>query len=104
MDTSGRKPVAVAIRGPIRRADLPGLCERACVLLEFSDSVIGCVVDTAEPDAVTVDAIARLQVAARRQGCRVVLERASPALLELVQLMGLEDVLPAGRFTNSSGV
>ena len=25
--------VAFAIRGPIARADLPGLCERVCVLL-----------------------------------------------------------------------
>lgn len=102
--SSGPHQVAFAIRGPIRRADLPGLCERVGALLECSDSVIRCVVDAAEADAVTVDALARLHVAARRRGCRVVLERASPALLQLVQLMGLEDVLPAGRFTNASGV
>jgi ABC-type transporter Mla MlaB component len=102
--SSGPHQVAFAIRGPIRRADLPGLCEQACALLECPDSVIRCIVDAAEVDAGTVDALARLQVAARRRGCHVVLERASPALLELVQLMGLEDVLPAGRFTNASGV
>jgi len=102
--SSGLYQVAFAVRGPIRRADLPGLCERACALLERSDSIIRCAVDPAEADAVTVDALARLQLVARRRGCTVVLERASPALLALVQLMGLEDVLPAGRFAKASGV
>ena len=96
--------VALAVRGPIRRADLPGLCERASALLERADLVIRCVVNAAEPDVVTVDALARLQLVARRGGCTVVLERASPALLELVQLMGLEDVLQARRFAKTSGV
>jgi len=45
-------------------------------------------------DAVTVDALARLQAAAGRYGCRVRLRRASDELLELVAFMGLEDVLP----------
>jgi hypothetical protein len=103
--SSGPHQVAFAIRVPIRRADLPPHCARVCGLLEGSDSVIRCIVDATEPDAVTVDALARLQVAARRRGRSIVLERASPALLELVQLMGLEEVLlPAVRFTNTSGV
>jgi anti-anti-sigma regulatory factor len=45
------------------------------------------------PDAVTVDALARLQLAARRHGCRVRLANASPELRELVAFMGLEKVL-----------
>jgi hypothetical protein len=48
-----------------------------------------------EPDAVTVDALARLQVAARRHRCRVVLRNASAELLDLVAFMGLQDVLGA---------
>ena len=32
------QPVAFAIRGPITRADLPGLCERVCALLERNDA------------------------------------------------------------------
>lgn len=102
--SSGPHQVAFVIRGPIRRADLPDLCERACALLESSESVIRCAVGAAEADAVTVDALARLHVAAHRRGCRVVLEHGSPALLELVQLMGLQDVLPVGSLTNPSGV
>ena len=47
-----------------------------------------------EPDAVTVDALARLQLAARRRRCRILLRNASVELKELVRFMGLEDVLP----------
>jgi len=46
------------------------------------------------PDAVTIDVLARLQLGARRQGCRIALEGASRDLLELVAFMGLADVLP----------
>jgi ABC-type transporter Mla MlaB component len=45
-------------------------------------------------DAVTVDALARLQLAARRHGCRVVLRHSPSELRRLVALMGLSDVLP----------
>jgi hypothetical protein len=46
-----------------------------------------------EPDAVTVDALARLQLAAKRLSCRLLLRNASPELLELVAFMGLAEVL-----------
>jgi ABC-type transporter Mla MlaB component len=89
------KPVAFAIRGPIARADLSGLCRRVCALLEHNDSdVVVCDVHGVEPDAVTVDALARLQLAARRHECQVRLCGASGELLELVAFMGLRDVLP----------
>ena len=45
-------------------------------------------------DAVTVDALARLALAARRGGSRVRLIGASPELRELVAFMGLADALP----------
>ena len=88
------QPLVLAIRGPIRRADLPGLCERVCGLLHANrpDSAV-CDVVGVEPDAVTVDALARLQLAALRHGCRVRLSGASPELRELVHFMGLADVL-----------
>lgn len=85
---------AFSIRGPIVREDLPGLCNRVSALLRRSGpGIVDCDVWGIEPDAVTVDALCRLQLAARRHGCRVRLSHASPALLELVELMGLEDVL-----------
>ena len=84
-----------AIRGPIARDDLPGLCDRVCALLrESGDGVVRCDVGRVDVDAVTVDALARLQLAARRQGCAVRLRHASGDLRDLVAFMGLADVLP----------
>jgi ABC-type transporter Mla MlaB component len=95
MATTGPHTVAFAIRGPITRADLPGICDRVCSLLgESAADVALCDVCDIEPDAVTVDALARLQLAARRHGCRVRLRGASDDLIALVDLMGLRDVLP----------
>ena len=85
------------IWGPIVREDLPGLCDRVCALLHASGGGVSrCDVAGVEPDAVTVDALARLQLAARRLGCQVQLENASPELRELIAFMGLTDVLADG--------
>jgi len=87
--------IAVAISGPIEWADLPGLCDRVCTLLETSGAEVAlCDVRGVDPDAVTVDALARLQLAARRHGRQVRLRHASTELLDLVELMGLGDILP----------
>lgn len=84
----------LTVHGPIARSDLPGLAARVCALLEESaPDVALCDVRGVDPDAVTVDALARLQVAASRHRCRVMLRNASAELLELVAFMGLEDVL-----------
>ena len=95
MTLHGTSALVFRIEGPIARADLPGLCDRVCGLLERSRAAVGyCRVSGIEPDAVTVDALARLQVAAHRHGCRIRLVDASDELLELVAFMGLRDVLP----------
>ncbi len=95
MAASATVTVAFAVGGPIASADLPGLCERVCALFETSGANVAlCDVSGVEPDAVTVDALARLQLAARRYGCQVRLRNASDELLELVAFMGLHDVLP----------
>jgi ABC-type transporter Mla MlaB component len=94
--TPGPHTLGFAIRGPIARSDLPGICSRVCALLEgLDEAAVLCEVEGIEPDAVTVEALARLQLAARRQGCRVRLRGASADLLELVAFMGLSHVLPA---------
>ena len=48
----------------------------------------------AQPDCAIVDALARLQLAARRRNRQVRLRNASPHLMELVALAGLAGVLP----------
>ena len=95
MATASARTLSFAVRGPIERKDLPGLCDRVCALLASSGAEVAlCDAGGVEPDAVTVDALARLQLAARRYRCQVRLRRASRELLELVAFMGLRDVLP----------
>jgi len=87
--------ILFAVRGPIQRSDLPGLCDRVCALFARTrPEVAFCDVSDVPADAVTVDALARLQLAAGRCGCTVRLCDASPALRSLVEFMGLEDVIP----------
>ena len=94
MATTGPRAIAFTIDGPIARADLPGLCDRVCALLEEGrPDVAYCEVSGVEPDAVTVDALARLQLAAHRHACLVRLRGASEELRALVAFMGLADVL-----------
>ena len=89
------KPVEFDVRGPIAPSDLAGLCDRVCALFGATRAqVYLCDVRSVEPDAMTVDALARLQLAARRYGCRVRLRNASPELIDLVGFMGLTEVLP----------
>ena len=94
MSSAAPRTLDFAIYGPIARSDLPGLCDRVCaVLLTCRADVLRCDVRGVDPDAVTVDALARLQLAARRNGCRVRLRNASAELRALVGFMGLGDVL-----------
>ena len=49
-----------------------------------------------EPDLETVDAIARLELTARRQGARLLLVHAREDLCRLLALAGLRDVVRVG--------
>lgn len=93
----------LVLAGPIAPGDIAGLCDRGRVLMERCDAdVVVCDVGAVtEPDAVTVDALARLQLTARRLGRRVQLRQACDELEELLALMGLSDDLPCG---GASGV
>jgi ABC-type transporter Mla MlaB component len=93
MATHERSTVAFAIASPIERSDLPGLSSRVCRLLGSGATLALCDVSDARADAVTVDALARLQLAARRSGCQVRLLNASHELRTLVAFVGLQDVL-----------
>jgi hypothetical protein len=85
--------VVFSVYGPIAAGDLPGLCDRVCRVLSGSGSHFAvCEVEGVEPNAATVDALCRLQLAARRLGIRISLRGASQELRELVEFMGLEDV------------
>ena len=95
MRTSATRTVTFTVRGPIGREDLPGLSDRACALLGGNPgTTVLCHVEQVEPDAVTIEALARLQLVAHSNRCQVRVRNASPALLDLVAFMGLADVLP----------
>ena len=52
-----------------------------------------CDLSGVQPSAATIDALARLAVALRRQGSRLRLRHASPEVVELIEFMGLAEVL-----------
>jgi hypothetical protein len=56
-------------------------------------AVLDCDLKGVQPSCATVDALARLALALRRQGSWLRLRHASPELVELIEFMGLADVL-----------
>lgn len=79
---------------PLTRAELPALFERTCELLARERcELLVCEVGGVAADAVAVDALALLALAARRRGCEVRLRSPSRELLALVELIGLARVL-----------
>jgi ABC-type transporter Mla MlaB component len=87
--------ITFAIAGPIDPGDLPALYERVCRLLEGSGAALAvCDVAGVAADAVAVDALARLQLAARRHSCRITLRHTSDELRALIAFTGLDEILP----------
>src|SRR5947208_17003087 len=94
MPTPERGSITILISGPIAPTDLAGLYRRVCALLEGCDAAVAvCDVDGITADAVTVDALAQLQLAAGRHRCGVSRRGAASELTEPVTFMGLRGVL-----------
>jgi hypothetical protein len=55
-----------------------------------------------EADAASVDALARLQLTAKRRGYRILFRHVSRELLALVSFMGLANVLPTDDFSGAA--
>ncbi len=91
---SAPRTITLRIRGPLARADLEGLLERACALLT-DDAVeeLRCEIADVAPDAVAIDVLARLVLTAGRRGAQVRVCGVSEELRALVAFMGLADVL-----------
>ncbi|AQU66861.1 STAS domain-containing protein [Streptomyces niveus] len=97
MDVEATRTILLAVRGPITAADVPQLCDQLAARLRESDAT-DAVCDVGalgRPTAVTVNALARLQLVARRRGCRIRLSGAGPELLLLLELVGLTEVFRA---------
>ena len=94
--STGTNTTVLVLSGAITPGDIPRLCRRVRALLQGgTDQDVLCDVGScAAPDAVTVDALARFQLTARRLGRRVRLLNTSRELKGLLLLMGFCDVLP----------
>jgi ABC-type transporter Mla MlaB component len=55
-----------------------------------------------DADAASVDALARLQLRAKRRGYRILFRHVSRELRALVSFMGLKDVLPTDDFSRAA--
>lgn len=100
MESNTRRPsIEIAVSDSIARADIPGLCERVRAMLEeLDEGVVVCdVIGVTEPDAVAVDALARLQLTVRRAGLELRLQNVTTELQELIALTGLAAVVPVLR-------
>jgi hypothetical protein len=87
----------VVISGPIVRAEIPALCEGIRASLErCPPGPVHCDVGALDADVVAVEALARLQLTARRLGRRIRFEDVSPELQRLLCLAGLDEALPCG--------
>lgn len=95
--------IRVRLEGSVRPCDIPGLS--GWLDRELDESDAGLVVIDAgrltEADATAVDALARLQLVARRRGRQVVLRDPNRALQDLLALVGLHGVVPTWRGQSS---
>ena len=91
----GSPAILVVVVGRIARAEIRALCERARRLVEASGAdLLTCDVGAvAEPDLATVNALARLQLVARRAGCSLRLRDARADLQGLLVLTGLSETV-----------
>lgn len=91
-----RGPIEIIFGESIDPADIPGLCAAvgrglAAGGAEFIICDVGSIL---EPDAVLIDALARLKLTAGRLGRKMCLRNASHDLLDLVWFVGLSDTMP----------
>ena len=84
------------VEGPIDRADVADLCECVRMLLASSNAeLVVCDVGAlTRPDAAAIDALARMQLTARRLGSQIRLRNACDTLQDLLALVGLSEVVP----------
>ncbi|MFJ3233454.1 STAS domain-containing protein [Streptomyces sp. NPDC086787] len=84
-------PPVLTLPTPVARADVPGWCDTVRALLRATGArVVVCDVGgLGQPGLGDVDLLARLQLTARRDGGRIRLRSPTPALLALLDLVGL---------------
>jgi len=82
----------------VTRADVTAACERLHALAGGAGiETIACDVSALAAEAAAVEALARLALVARREGCPLKMHRASPELRDLVEFCGLGGALGVRR-------
>lgn len=84
----------IRIAADLARADIPGLCADLADRLRGSragGTVVCDVRAVVRPDVVTVEALARLRLTARRHGYALAVVGAGPQLAGLIGLLGLSE-------------
>jgi ABC-type transporter Mla MlaB component len=91
-----RRVIVLVIAGSITRDEVARLVRQSGKLLRscVPGRVLCDVSAVVDPDAATVDVLARLQLAAKRLGQELVLRPVPPELRELLALVGLDEVIP----------
>jgi STAS domain len=92
----GPRTVVVVVDGPFSRRGIAGLCARAGRLLATGeiDLITYDVGSVTEPDVMAIEALARLQLTARRIGGSIQVRHASGELRDLLDMVGLCGVVP----------
>ncbi|MGW1505686.1 STAS domain-containing protein [Streptomyces mirabilis] len=91
LTVDAKTPAVLVLPGPVTRDQVPGLCDdvRARLAATGAAVVVCDVAGLGPPGLDTVEALARMQLAARRAGGRVRLRAPAPPLLLLLDLVGL---------------
>ncbi|MGW0413760.1 STAS domain-containing protein [Streptomyces collinus] len=86
-----KTPPVLMLAGPVTRVEVPGWCDEVRSLLCGTGArVVVCDIGGLGPPGLgAVDLLARLELAARRAGGRIRLRDPDPALLGLLDLVGL---------------
>lgn len=94
-----KTPPGLTLTGTLDREATHRLCEEARSLLHASDAdtLVCDVADVGPPVLAAIDALARLQLTARRAGGRIRLRNPAPHLRELLDLVGLPMEIEMGR-------
>jgi anti-anti-sigma factor len=92
----GQGHVVLAVHGHITAETVPHWCARVADLLA-DPAIAGVTCDLSgvvRPDATALDALARMQLTARRQGRTIRLRHASTEMCALLALAGLTGIVP----------
>ncbi|MBO7938411.1 MULTISPECIES: STAS domain-containing protein [Streptomyces] len=82
-------PPVLVLAGPVARDRVVGLVDEVRGLVEAAGVVVCDVGGVGPPGLAVVDLLARLQLAARRAGGRILLRAPDPALRALLDLVGI---------------